>query len=57
MLNAMLMKLVGFFVLLCLVIAVTAAIWVPYCQNKYKPKSPKDKDDDCGCGGGNCKGG
>ena len=53
----MLMKLVGFFVLLCLVIAVTAAIWVPYCQNKYKPKSPKDKDDDCGCGGGNCKGG
>ncbi|OGY63833.1 MAG: hypothetical protein A3J53_00765 [Candidatus Harrisonbacteria bacterium RIFCSPHIGHO2_02_FULL_40_20] len=51
MMNVMLTKLLGFFLLLTFVVSLTAAIYVPYCRNKYKPKKSKNnKDDDCGCG-------
>ena len=54
MLDAMLSKLLGFFLLLTFGLALVAAFLVPYFRHKYKPKNPKDKDDDCGCGGGSC---
>ena len=55
MLDAMLSKLLGFFLLLTFGLALVTAILVPYFRNKYKPKNSKDhKDDDCGCGGGSC---